>query len=334
MLRLPPFEYHAATTAEQAVGLLARFGADALPVSGGTDLYANMKQRLFTPKVLVGLRPIADLHFIAYNELTGLALGALATLTDVAESPVVRKYYPALAQAAALISTPQLRNAGTIGGNICLDTRCNYYNQNLDWRKALNFCMKKDGDTCRVAPGSPKCVAVNSSDTAPVLQAYGARVHLASPAGTREVAIADFFLDDGLHAWAKRADEIVAKIVIPPQPSGTRSAYRKLRLRNSFDFPILGVAAVVQTGADGRCIAAKLVLNAVAPRPVEVPEATRALIGAALDSESIAEAAEAAFKAGRPLDNTSATIPYRKRMVRVFAQRTLEDVARAQPSGA
>ena len=333
MLRLPPFEYHAANTAQEAVELLARFGPDALPVSGGTDLYANMKQRLFTPKILVGLRPISDLHFIAYNEVTGLALGALATLTDVAESPVVRKYYPALAQAAAVISTPQLRNTGTIGGNICLDTRCNYYNQNLDWRKALNFCMKKDGDTCRVAPGSPKCVAVNSSDTAPVLQAFGARVHLASPSGTREVAIGDFFLDDGMQAWAKKPDEIVTKIVVPPQAAGTRSAYRKLRLRNSFDFPILGVAAVLQTDSAGRCVAAKLVLNAVSSRPVEVPEAARVLIGAALDADSIAEAAEAAFKAGRPLDNTSATIPYRKRMVRVFAQRALEDAARATPLG-
>src|SRR5450755_350249 len=244
MLRLPPFEYHAATTAEEAVGLLARFGPDALPVSGGTDLYANMKQRLFTPKVLVGLRPIADLQFIAYNAVTGLALGALATLTDIAKSPVVRKYYPALAQAAALISTPQLRNAGTIGGNVCLDTRCNYYNQNLDWRKALNFCMKKDGDICRVAPGSAKCVAINSSDTAPVFQTYGARVVLHGPAGTREVDIAEFFVNDGMQAWAKRPDEVVTKIVVPPPEAGTRSAYRKLRLRNSFDFPILGVAAM------------------------------------------------------------------------------------------
>jgi 4-hydroxybenzoyl-CoA reductase subunit beta len=331
MLRLPPFEYHAATTAEEAVNLLARFGPDALPVSGGTDLYANMKQRLFTPKVLVGLRPITDLQFIAYNSVTGLAVGALATLTDIAESPVVRKYYPALAQAAALISTPQLRNTGTIGGNICLDTRCNYYNQNLDWRKALNFCMKKDGDICRVAPGSPKCVAVNSSDTAPVLQAFGARVHLTSPAGTRELAISQFFLDDGMVAWARRPDEIVTKIVIPPPSGDTRSAYRKLRLRNSFDFPILGVAAVVQLDSAGTCVAAKLILNAVSSRPVEVAEAAQALIGSALGPENIGDAAEAAFRAGRPLDNTSATIPYRKRMVRVFAQRALEDVARAVP---
>jgi 4-hydroxybenzoyl-CoA reductase subunit beta len=327
MLRLPPFEYQPARSSDEAVMLLARYGADALPVSGGTDLYANMKQRLFTPKVLVGLRPIADLHFIAYNEVTGLTLGALATLTNIAESDVVRKYYPALAHAASVISTPQLRNVGTIGGNICLDTRCNYYNQNLDWRKALDFCMKKDGDVCRVAPGSPKCVAINSSDTAPVLQAYGARVTLAGSTGTREIDIADFFLNDGMRAWARRADEIVAKITVPPPQAGTRSAYRKLRLRNSFDFPILGVAAVLTLDPSGTCRSARLVLNAVAPKPMEVPEAANVLIGSKLDSDAIAAAADAAFSVGRPLDNASATIPYRKRMVRVFAQRVLEDIA-------
>jgi 4-hydroxybenzoyl-CoA reductase subunit beta len=327
MLRLPPFEYQPARSVDEAAMLLARYGADALPVSGGTDLYANMKQRLFTPKVLVGLRPIADLHFIAYNEVTGLTLGALATLTQVSESDVVRKYYPALAHAASVISTPQLRNAGTIGGNVCLDTRCNYYNQNLDWRKALDYCMKKDGDVCRVAPGSPKCVAINSSDTAPVLQAYGARVTLTGQAGTREVDIADFFLNDGMNAWAKRADEIVAKVTVPPPEAGARSAYRKLRLRNSFDFPILGVAAMVTLDPSGTCRSARLVLNAVAPKPMEVHEAARVLVGSRLESEAIAAAADAAFAVGRPLDNASATIPYRKRMVRVFAQRVLEDIA-------
>jgi 4-hydroxybenzoyl-CoA reductase subunit beta len=332
MLRLPPFEYQPARSGEEAAALLARYGADALPVAGGTDLYANMKQRLFTPKVLVGLRPITDLHFIAYNEYTGLTLGALATLTHISESEVVRKYYPALAHAASVISTPQLRNVGTIGGNVCLDTRCNYYNQNLDWRKALDFCMKKDGDICRVAPGSPKCVAINSSDTAPVLQTYGARVVLTGPSGTREIDIADFFLNDGMQAWAKRSDEIVTKIAVPPPETGARIAYRKLRLRNSFDFPILGVAAMVVLDPLGVCRSARLVLNAVAPKPMEVPEAARALLGSKLEPEAIAAAADAAFAMGRPLDNASATIPYRKRMVRVFAQRVLEDIVHAHPS--
>lgn len=326
MMRLPPFHYEPAHSVEQAVALLERHGSDALPVSGGTDLFANMKQRLFTPKVLVGLRPLRELHFIAYNALTGLTLGALATLADIAASEVVNKYYPALAQAAGLISTPQLRNMGTIGGNVCVDTRCNYYNQNLDWRKALGYCMKKDGDVCRVAPSSAKCVAVNSSDTAPVLQAFGATITLAGPDGEREVAVSDFYVNDGIFAWVKKAGEIVTKISVPPPKPHTRSAYKKLRLRNSFDFPILGVAAVVWLGDDGVCREARMVINAVSSRPVEVVGVAKALVGTRLDDAAKEAAADAAFAVGKPLDNTSATIMYRKRMVRVFARRALDEL--------
>jgi len=329
MLRLPPFTYIPARTAGQAVELLARHGADAMPVSGGTDLYANMKQRLFTPKVVVGLRPISDLGFIRYDDATGLTIGALATLTAVAESDAIRHYYPALAAAATLISTPPLRNMGTIGGNVCVDTRCNYYNQNLDWRKALGYCMKKDGDICRVATSSPKCLAVNSSDTAPVLQAFGARLHLAGPKGEREVSIADFYIDDGIHAWAKQPGEIVVRVTVPPPQPNTRSSYRKLRLRNSFDFPILAVAAVARVDDAGVCREARIVLNAVAPRPIQVHAAEQILLGTKLESEVLEAAADAAFAAGKPLDNTSATIPYRKRMLRVFARRALDDLTHA-----
>lgn len=323
MLRLPPFRYEPADTVDAAVGLLAEHGADALVVSGGTDLYANMKQRLFTPKVLIGLRPIKDLAFIRFDASTGLELGALATLTDIAESSIVRRHYPALAQAASVISTPQLRNMGTIGGNVCLDTRCNYYNQNLDWRKALGYCMKKDGDVCRVALSSLKCVAVNSSDTAPVLWAFGSQVHLAGPRGVRGINIADFYQDDGIFAWAKQPDEIVTKIVVPPPKPNTRSAYRKLRLRNSFDFPIIGVAAAIEVDDAGICTGARVILNAVASKPVEAPLAAAALIGTDLNAEALDEAAEAAYGVGKPLDNTSGSIVYRKRMLRVFARRAL-----------
>jgi 4-hydroxybenzoyl-CoA reductase subunit beta len=328
MMRLPPFRYEPARSVGEAVTLLAKHGPAALPVSGGTDLYANMKQRLFTPQVLVGLRPIAGLHFINFDDRAGLRLGALATLTGIASSAVVREHYAALAQAAALISTPQLRNMGTIGGNVCVDTRCNYYNQNADWRKALGYCMKKDGDVCRVAPKSPKCVAVNSSDCAPVLQAFDATVHVAGAAGERDVAIEQFYRDDGMRAWALQPGEIVTGITLPATKERAASAYAKLRLRNAFDFPILGVAVVLHADAAGACTAAKVVLNAVAPRPLTVPAAASALVGSRLEPDALDAAADAVFAVGKPLDNTSATIPYRKRMLRVFARRALESAAR------
>ncbi|MBC5805883.1 MAG: 4-hydroxybenzoyl-CoA reductase [Candidatus Eremiobacter antarcticus] len=328
MLRLPPFEYVAATSLDSAVERLAA-EPHAMVVSGGTDLYANMKQRLFTPPTLIGLRAIPDLRFILFNEVAGLTIGATTTITDIATSAVVRRHYPALANAAELVSTPQLRNMGTIGGNLCLDTRCNYYNQNLDWRKALGFCMKKDGDVCKVALSSPKCVAVNSSDTAPVLQAFGARVRLRGPQGEREIPIADFYRNDGMFAWNKAPGEILSRVLVPPPPAGTRSAYRKLRLRNSFDFPIVSVAAVVVRNEAGVCTDARVVINAVASQPLEIPLAAQALIGSALDASALQAAAEAAFALGKPLDNTSGSIPYRKRMIRVFARRALEDCAAA-----
>jgi 4-hydroxybenzoyl-CoA reductase subunit beta len=326
MLRLPPFRYEPARSAADAVERLAAHDGSALVVSGGTDLYANMKQRLFTPTVLIGLRPVADLRFIRFDEVTGLRIGALTTLSDIAAHHIVQRRFPALAQAALSISTPQLRNMGTIGGNICLDTRCNYYNQNFDWRAALGFCMKKDGEICRVAPKSPTCVAVNSSDTAPVLVAYGATIRLASAKGARDVAAVDFFRNDGMRAWARRPDEIVTEVAIPAPAVGSRSAYRKLRLRNSFDFPILGIAAALAL-TDGVCTSARIVLGAVAPKPVEAPAAGAALVGTRLEPEALEAAAEAAFAVGKPLDNTSGSIPYRKRMLRVFARRTLEACA-------
>lgn len=326
MLRLPTFRYEAARTVEEALERLAVHGGHALVVSGGTDLYANMKQRLFTPKVLVGLRAVAGLRYIRFDEARGLDVGALATLTDIATNEMVARWYPALAQAAATISTPQLRNMGTLGGNICLDTRCNYYNQNLDWRMALGYCMKKDGDICKVAPKSPSCVAVNSSDTAPVLMALGATIRLSSAAGSRDVPAREFFRNDGMRAWARRADEIVSSVAIPAPRPGARSAYRKLRLRNSFDFPILGIAAAVEM-TDGICSAARIVLGAVAPKPMEAPLAAAALIGTKLEPDALDAAAEAAYAVGKPLDNTSGSIPYRKRMLRVFARRTLDAIA-------
>jgi 4-hydroxybenzoyl-CoA reductase subunit beta len=327
VLRLPPFVYEPAFSVGQAVQLLAKYGDDALPVSGGTDLYANMKQGLAAPRVLVGLRSISELHTITYDDTRGLEIGALCSLRALAEDPCVLARYPALAQAASLVGTPEIRAMGTIGGNVCLDTRCNYYNQPADWRKALGYCLKWGGDTCRVAEHSATCLAVNSSDTAPVLQALDARIHLTGPAGKRVVSVAEFYRNDGRAACAKRSGEIVTKITVPPPRPHTRSSYRKLRLRDCFDFPMLGIAVVVQLDSDRTCRGARLVLGAVAPHPVQVRSAEQRLVGSQLDRDAIADAAELAFRAGKPMDNTSGSLVYRKRMLRVFTQRALEDVA-------
>ncbi len=329
MMRLPRFSYRRPQTAAEAVAILAASGPDALVVAGGTDVYPNMKQRLLRPKVVVALRGIPGLGQIEYDDRQGLRLGSMVTLREIAEHQDIRRLYPALASAAESVSTPQLRTMGTIGGNVCLDTRCNYYNQDLDWREALGFCLKSGGDICRVARSSPTCRAINCSDTAPVLQAFGASIVVTGPHGERRVRLEDFYVDDGIQRWNKAADEIVTGIAVPPPAPGTRSVYLKLRSRSSVDFPLLGVALVAELDGRGVCRGAKMVLGAVAPRPLEITALAEALVGSRLDKAAIERAARAVFLAGKPLDNTIATISYRKRMLAVYARRAIAQIAAA-----
>jgi 4-hydroxybenzoyl-CoA reductase subunit beta len=325
MMRLPPFRYLAPRTVADAVRLLGEHGRDAMVVAGGTDLYPNMKRLQMEPRVLVGLRGIRELTGIGGDARSGLVVGAGATLTRVAEHPVVAADYPALGRAAGVVSTPQLRNMGTLGGNVCVDTRCNYYNQSYEWRRAIGFCMKKDGDICLVAPGSPRCWAVSSSDTAPVLWALGAEAILAGPRGERRVPVSGLFRDDGIEYLGKAPDEVLTELRLPPV-DGWRATYWKLRRRGAFDFPVLGVAAAVRLDR-GVCREARIVLGAVASTPREVPEAARVLVGQPFGAESIARAAEAAARPAKPLDNTDLVYHYRKRMTRVYVARALRELA-------
>src|SRR5436189_3765666 len=223
MMRLPPFTYLAPVSVGDAVKLIADHGPEAMLVAGGTDLYPNMKRRQFDPTVLVGLRGIRDIVGVSGSARTGVAIGAGTTLITVSSHAEIARHYPGLAEAAGVVSSPQVRNMATLGGNVCVDTRCNYYNQSYEWRKAVGFCMKKDGAICLVAPGSPRCWAVSSSDTAPVLWSLGARVRLSSTAGERTIPVEALYRDDGIEYLAKRPDEILTDILLPPA-DGWRSA--------------------------------------------------------------------------------------------------------------
>ena len=325
MIRLPAFIYVSPKTVEQAVRAVADAGPDGMLVAGGTDLYPNMKRRQFEPKTLVGLRAIEALRGIHGSAREGMRIGACTTLTAVAMHSELRGAYAGLATAAGLVSSPQLRNMGTLGGNVCVDTRCNYYNQSYEWRKAIGFCMKKDGDICLVAPGSPRCWAVSSSDTAPALWSLGARVRLVGPDGERAVPITALYRDDGIAYLAKRADEILTEIVLPPA-DGWRSTYLKLRRRGSFDFPILGVAAAVRLEGDV-VREARIVLGAVASLPRDATKAAAMLVGQRLTAETIEATADVAVGPARPLDNTDLTHPYRKKVARVYVARALARLA-------
>jgi 4-hydroxybenzoyl-CoA reductase subunit beta len=324
MLRLPPFRYATPATARDAARILADFGPDAMAVAGGTDLYPNMKRRQFTPRVVVSLRGLDEARGVTANG--SLDLGAMTTLTEVASHPVIRERWPAVARAAGLVSSPPLRNAGTIGGNLCVDTRCNYYNQTEFWRASIGYCMKKDGHVCLVAPGSDVCWALSSSDTAPVMIALGAEVTLASPAEERRMAVRDLYGPDGIAYLAKRADEVLTRIHVPDR-SGWSMTYRKLRRRGSIDFPIVGVAAAVRLGAGRVVEEARLVLGAVHTSPVVASDAEAFLRGRVLDAETIEMAAGIAYKPAKPLDNADLSYAWRKRMARVEVARALRELA-------
>ena len=318
MMRLPHFTYHSPRTVREAAELLAASGG-AMLVAGGTDLLPNMKRRQQVPSTLIGLRRIDELRTIhvssSNEERPGFALGAAVTLTDLVRDVRIRESYRALWQAASQVATPHLRNMGTLGGNLCLDTRCNYYDQNYEWRKSIDFCMKKDGKTCWVATGSPKCLAVSSTDTAPALLALGARVTLVSAHATRQVDASDLYQNDGIHYLTRRPDEILTAVHIPSM-DGWRSVYWKLRRRGSFDFPVLSVAAAARFGADGTVETARIVLGAVASRPIVAAVAAAALVGHRLTDEVIAHAADAAAKPAKPMDNTDFDLTWRKRVMK------------------
>jgi 4-hydroxybenzoyl-CoA reductase subunit beta len=340
MMRLPKFEYRVPRTMAEAVKIVGDVGPTAQFVAGGTDLYPNMKRRQQTPRTVVSVMRVPELNQITGDGKSGIRIGASVTLTDIVEHPLINRDYPVIAHAARTISTPILRNMGTIGGNLLLDTRCNYYDQNYEWRKGINFCLKKDGDVCWVAPGSSKCWAVQSSDLVPVMVAIGAKFRLASTLGERMIDAAGFYNDDGIDYLKKRPDELLVDIHLPPT-NGWRASYQKLRRRGAFDFPVLGVAAWIQvegqrSQAGGTpavpveelpVIDARIVLGGIAPSPVEIKEAGAALIGHAFDDDHIQAAAEAAYIKARPLDNTDFVMNWRKQMARQYTLRALRELA-------
>jgi 4-hydroxybenzoyl-CoA reductase subunit beta len=323
MMRLPWFDFHAPKSVAEAARMLAGEGPRGMLIAGGTDLLPNMKRGQQTPATLISLGRVEGLKKIANG--AGLVLGAGLTLTEVVGAAAVRDRYRGLWQAAAQVASPQLRNMGTLGGNLCLDTRCNYYNQNEDWRRAIDYCMKKDGKTCWVATASKRCLAVSSTDTAPALIALGAKVRLVSAAGERELELARLYNNDGIDYLTRRADEILTEVLLP-DPGGWKSTYWKLRRRGSFDFPLLGVAAAVRAAGDGTVEDARLVLGAVSSQPIVASKASEFLIGKKLTDEVIAEAGTMAASRAKPMDNTDLDVYWRKEVVPAFVGYALREI--------
>jgi len=284
----------------------------AMFIAGGTDLVPNLKRRQFDVSTLISLGGLPDNHRVDGAAESGITIGAGATLDELAHHPGLQGPYRALAQACGVVSTPQIRYMGTLGGNLLVDPRCNYYNQTYAWRKAVGFCLKKDGDICLVARSSPRCWAVSSSDSGPVALALNATVTLHGVGGARRVR-AD-----------EHADEVITSVDVPATDGRMTSAYWKLRRRPAFDFPILGVAVAI-TWDDGVIHGARGALGAVGSRPVDITTLFEPLKQTHPDDELLAEVADAADKPARPLDNTDLSHYWRKRMTRVYIERALRE---------
>ena len=323
MLTLPQFEWRSPATVAEVLELLSDRPGETLLVAGGTDAVPNLKHRLHEPRRIVHLGRVRELRF-AREQAEGLHLGALVTLAEIASHPGVREAYPALEKAAGLVAGPQLRNMGTLGGNLCLDTRCTYYNQTHFWRSALGFCLKKDGVLCHVVPAGKRCVAAHSSDVAPVLISLGAQVEIAGRAGRRTIAVDDFFVPDGIHNNVLKPVELVVRVFIPARARGLKCGYQKLRPRAAIDFPMLSVAFAARVAA-GVCAEAALVVSAIAARPRVISGVEALVKGKPLD-ESLADAlAQAAYKQCHPLINVPYDHDYRREMVPVFVRRAVRE---------
>ncbi|RME27051.1 MAG: 4-hydroxybenzoyl-CoA reductase subunit beta [Deltaproteobacteria bacterium] len=312
MLPLPSFALEQPDRLDDVLGMAGQLGVKL--VAGGTDLLPSMKHRLFRPSTLVSLSRVRDLAGIRQTEDGGLRIGATTTLREVRRNAAVRTRYPALAQACATVATSTIQAMGTLGGNVMLDTRCIYYNQPAGWRRSIGGCLKSEGKICHVAPKGKGCYATQSSDTVPCLILYGAELELASAHGTRTVAMADLWGDDGRDWLAVDEDEVLTAIVLPPP--GAHVVHRKVRARGAIDYGLL-LVAVQRHGPGGRAV-----IGALGPAPVQV------------ESETLEDLPQVAWKASMPLSTHAWSSTWRKHMVRVEVKRAITELDRPHLAGA
>jgi 4-hydroxybenzoyl-CoA reductase subunit beta len=324
-MSLPPFEVLRPRSVDEAIHLLARHSGRVQIVAGGTDLIPSLRQSLFAPEFLLDVRGIEELRGINVRHGVEVEIGALTTLSTIEDSEFMRREFPVLHEAVHTIASPILRNMGTIGGNICLDTRCLWYNQSLAWRKSCGFCIKKDGDLCHVAPGGTKCWATFSGDTPPALLCLDAEVEIASAREIRRVPLRRFYTNRGDAGMALGKDELLTRVLLPQSSAGWRGAYRKLRVRGSIDYPLAGVAVALKTcnGRGSVVEDARVAVTAVNPAPLIVAGADHALIGRPVDEHGALVVGELAAKTAKPLTTSALTPEYRREMIRVFTKRAV-----------
>jgi len=320
---LPKFQYVAPHNVAEAIALQKKSGKF---LAGGTDLFVAMKERISCPDLLIDLNWISELKGIEWDKKKRLRVGALTTLTQLKENSIIQEHFPILSQTVPLVSTPQLQNMGTVGGNLCLETRCYYYNQSAFFKKRWEPCFKTGGSTCHVVKGGDSCYAVYSGDIAPPLMALGAKVKVTGSRSAKEIGLQRFFSKSGVKPNILKFNEILSGIIIPVPPEHSACSYKKLRLRDTIDFPLLGVSVFLHLEErDGRCKDIRVVLGAVGPSPLVVEEAAQVMCGKKLSRKLIEEASQIAWKVAHPVANTASSPKYRKDMVRVLTKNAVHE---------
>lgn len=329
-MKLPKFQYIAPKSTKEASSLLKEHGEKAMAVAGGSDLLVNLKNRLKSPEYLIDLKAIPKLDKVTFSKSEGLTIGAMATLRDLIENPVVRENYPVLVQAAEAVGTPSLQYMGTVAGNLCLDNRCYYYNQSPLWHAGRDACFKLGGKVCYVVKGSKVCYSTYCGDTAPALLVLGAKIKVADPVRSKTMPLQDLYSGDGKNPNTLKAGQFITEITVPPPAGKTGSAYMKLRRRQAIDFPLLGVAVNIQLDGKGKtCAGASIALTAAERKPILIAEASK-LKGKSLSDGAVAEVLEAATNQAHPLDNLLGLPPsYRKQMVKIYLKRTIDQALQA-----
>lgn len=329
MQALPEFEYIEPASLEQAAQLLRDAGEQCMVIGGGTDLVPSMRQGLFKPKHLLSLQAIDSLRDIRWDDGFGLSIGALATLRSVESHPDVLQSFPLAARGASEVASPSLKQMATVGGNLCLDTRCYYYNQYDHWRECSTACLKMGGEFCKASPGgrARKCFAAFSGDLATTLVALDAQVTLLSGRGERTIALRDFYTGDGAKPNVRQADEILTRVVIPGASRTRIGSYRKYRIRGSIDYPIASVALTARPTGNAEVFEdPRLVVSAVTTRPLVVKGIEELVGGKPLDEALIEAAAQLARRAAIPVANTAGTRAHRKHVVYEFAREAFADL--------
>lgn len=328
-MRLPAITYIKPENLQKALSALAHEGEKSSVMGGGTSLVVSLRHRLLDANRIVDISQLEELRFV--EERNGyLEIGSATTLETVRNSEILRAKAPILVQAASRVASMQVRNVATVGGNICLDAKCCYYNRSEDWRSGLEACFKLDGYTCNAARGAKTCQAIFSSDLAPALIALDAEATVEREGAKRSAPLLDLYSGKGESPLALIPGEILTSVRVPLANGRSYSSYMKLANREAVDFPLLSVAAVLKFAGDAKELAdIRIVLSAISSAPRRIARAEHLLLEKGLSLGRIEEAAEIAYKEARPIDNAAAaSAAYRKKMVRVYVARAIAEACR------